>query len=169
MARGSGSFVDALRTIGVLGALLIASFFVGQIMTVKPDRPQSRVELADAVTGAKSVARFEVVAPRSLPEGWVATSARFTRDAWHLGVLTTDNEYIGLEQATSTPKAIIGDMAPKSRAAGTAHIGGARWLLRTEPDGDRIYVRRVGSTSVLVIGSAKRAEIERYVASLSRS
>ena len=96
MARGTGSVVDALRTIGVLGALLIASFFVGQIMTVKPDRPETRVDLADAVTGAKSVASFDVMAPRSLPKGWVATSTRFDADTWHLGVLTTDNKYIGL-------------------------------------------------------------------------
>lgn len=166
MARGSGSFVDALRTIGVLGALLIAAFFVGQVMTVKPDRPASRVELADAVTGAKSVASFQVVAPRRLPEGWVATSARFNADAWHLGVLTATNDYIGLEQATSTTRTILRDMAPKSRAAGTTDIGGNRWQLRTEPDGDRIYLRAMGSTSVLVIGSAPRAQIERYVASL---
>jgi hypothetical protein len=167
MARGSGSFVDALRTIGVLGALLIASFFVGQIMTVKPDRPETRVDLADAVTGAKAVARFDVVAPRRLPRGWVATSARFDAATWHLGVLTPDNKYVGLEQARSTPTTLVGDLAPKSRAAGVARIAGQAWHVRTEPDGDRIYVRDLGATSVLVIGSAKRVEIERYVASFS--
>lgn len=169
MARGSGSFVDALRTIGVLGALLIASFFVGKIMTVKPDRPEVRVELADAVTGAKSVARFDVVAPKALPKGWVATSARSDADTWHLGVLTPDNKYVGLEQAPLKPTTIIADFAPKSRAAGTIQIHGQSWQMRTEPDGDRIYVRKVGSTSVLVIGSAQRDELERYVASLSAS
>ncbi|MFL6088552.1 MAG: DUF4245 domain-containing protein [Aeromicrobium sp.] len=168
-ARRSGSFVDALRTVGVLGALLIASFFVGQIMTVKPDRPQSKVKLADAVAGAKAIATFDVVAPRRLPKGWVATSTRSKPDAWHLGALTDANKYVGLEQATSSPNAMIEDFAPKSRAAGEAEIGGATWRMRTESDGDRIYVRDLGKTSVLVIGSAPRPELERYVASLSAS
>jgi hypothetical protein len=169
MARGSSSFVDALRTIGVLGALLIASFFVGQIMTVKPDRPQERVALGDAVKGAKSVARFSVVAPRALPKGWVATSARFHPDSWHLGVLTIRNRYIGLEQAESTPATMIHDFAPRSRTRGTVDIAGRPWQMRTEADGDRIYVRDFGATSVLVIGSARRVELERYVASLVAS
>jgi membrane-bound ClpP family serine protease len=169
MARGSGSLADGLRTIGVLGALLIAAFFVGQIMTVKPDRPESRVELADAVAGAKASATYDVVAPRALPTGWIATSTRFGPDAWHLGVLTDDNKYVGLEQAVSSPKTIVADFAPKSRAAGEVTIAGEPWMVRTEVDGDRIYVRDFGTTSVLVIGSATRAELERYLASLSAS
>lgn len=156
-----------MRTMGVLGALLIASFFVGKIMTVKPDRPSVSVNLQDAVTGAKSVAGFTVIAPRTLPSGWVATSARFTGDAWHLGTLTPDNKYVGLEQATSSPATMLREFAPTSRAAGSAELGGERWNVRTESDGDRVYVRDFGATSVVVFGSAPRAALERYISSLS--
>jgi hypothetical protein len=102
-----------------------------------------------------------------LPKGWIATSARFGPDAWHLGVLTPDDKYVGLEQATGGAKAIVTEFAPKSRSAGTARILDHVWKVRTETDGDRVYVRDVGETSVLVIGSAPRAELERYVSSLS--
>jgi hypothetical protein len=165
--RKSGSFVDALRTIGVLGALLIASYFVGKIMTVHPDRPQNTVELADAVAGAKGIARFDVVAPGRLPGGADATSARFGPHAWHLGVLTKDNKYLGLEQEQARPATLVHDFAPTSRSAGTVTVGGHRWAARTEPDGDRVYVRDFGKTSVLVISSASRADTEAYVGSLT--
>ena len=150
-----------------MGALLLGAFVVGQLVTVTPDRPERRVELADAVAGARAAARFDVFAPRALPKGWVANSARFGPDGWHLGVLTTDDKYIGLEQATTSPERIVDDFAPKSRATGIVKLAGAAWQVRTESDGDRVYVRDLGETSVLVIGSAPRAELERYVSSLS--
>jgi hypothetical protein len=165
-ARKSGSFVDALRTIGVLGALLIASFFVGKFFTVQPDRPTSIVNLSDAVAGAKGIAKFDVIAPKVLPAGADATSARFEPRMWHLGVLTKDAEYIGLEQATVKPATLVHDFAATSRAAGSAQIAGRTWSVRTESDGDRVYVRDFGRTSVLVISSAGKAETERYVSSL---
>jgi hypothetical protein len=61
---------------------------------------------------------------------------------------------------------MVHDFAPKSRAAGSVKVGGRTWTTRTESDGDRIYVRDFGDTSVLVISSASRADTERYVSSL---
>jgi len=98
-----------LRTTAVMGALLLGVVLVGQLVTVTPDRPETRVDLADAVTGAKATATFDVIAPPVLPDGWIATSARFTPDAWHLGVLTADDKYIGLEQTTTSVKTIIAE------------------------------------------------------------
>jgi hypothetical protein len=149
-----------------MGALLLGAFVVGQLVTVTPERPERRVELADAVAGARASTGFDVVAPAALPKGWVANSARFGPDAWHLGVLTRQDKYIGLEQATMSVKGIVHDFAPKSRAVGEVQLNGKTWRVRTESDGDRIYVRDFGKTSVLVIGSARRTELERYVSSL---
>lgn len=165
-SRG-GTFGDALRTTAVMGVLLLGAFAVGQLVTVTPERPERRVELADAVAGAQATATFDVIAPRTLPKGWVANSARFGPDAWHLGVLTQQDKYIGLEQATTSAKGIVDDFAPKSRAVGKVRLGGNAWTVRTESDGDRVYVRDLGESSVLVIGSARRAELERYVSSLA--
>jgi hypothetical protein len=165
-SRG-GTFGDALRTTAVIGGLVFLAFLVGQLVTVNPDRPESRLELADAVAGAKSAATFDVIAPKSLPKGWIANSARFGPDGWHLGALTSRDKYVGLEQEKASVRSIVEDFAPKSRAGGTAVLGGATWQVRTESDGDRIYVRDAGETSVLVIGSATKAELERYVSSLA--
>ena len=171
MASAGGSrgrtFGDALRTTAILGVLLIGAFAIGQLVTVTPDRPERRVELADAIAGAQSSAAFDVIAPPSLPKGWIANSARFGPDAWHLGVLTDEDKYIGLEQATISAMGIVDDFAPKSRHVGEVRLNGNAWQVRTESDGDRIYVRDFGETSVLVMGSARRSELERYVLSLA--
>ena len=166
MARKSGSFVDALRTVGVLGAFLIASFFVGKFFTVQPDRPTSTIELDDAVTGARAMAKFDVIAPAELPAGAVATSARFKPSLWHLGVLTKNDRYLGLEQAPVKTATLVHDHAPDSRAAGSVELAGRPWSVRTESDGDRIYVRDFGATAVLVISSAGKTVTEDYVSSL---
>ena len=150
-----------------MGALLLGAFLVGQLVTVTPDRPERRVDLDDAVAGARAAATFDVIAPKSLPKRWIATSARFGPEAWHLGVLTADDKYIGLEQTTTSVEGIVDDFAPESRATGTVQLAGNAWQVRTESDGDRIYVRDFGETSVLVFGSAGRSELERYVSSLS--
>ena len=162
-----GTFGDAVRTTVIMGVLLLGALLIGQLVTVTPDRPVRRVDLADAVTGAKAAATFDVVAPRTLPKGWVATSARFGPKAWHLGVLTSKDKYVGLEQTTTSAKGIVDDFAPQSRAVGEVRLNGNAWQVRTESDGDRIYVRDLGETSVLVIGTARRAELERYVSSLA--
>jgi hypothetical protein len=150
-----------------MGALLLGVVLIGQLVTVTPDRPEVRVDLGDAVTGAKATATFEVIAPAALPDGWIATSARFTPDTWHLGVLTADDKYIGLEQTSTSARTIIDDFAPKSRAVGDVQLAGEAWQVRTESDGDRIYVRDLGDTSVLVVSSARRTEVESYISSLS--
>jgi len=147
--------------------LLIASYFVGKIMTVHPDRPQNTVKLADAVAGARGIAKFDVIAPKALPAGADATSVRFGPRAWHLGVLTRDNQYIGLEQERARPPTLVHDFAAKSRPVGTSKVAGRTWSTRAESDGDLIYVRDFGETSVLVISSADRAATERYVSSLA--
>jgi hypothetical protein len=81
-------------------------------------------------------------------------------------VLTSDNRYLGLEQATVEPATLVHDFAPESRPAGSARIAGREWSVRTEKDGDRIYVRDFGPTSVLVISSARTEATERYISSL---
>lgn len=171
MASAGGSrgrtFGDAVRTTVIMGVLLLGLFVVGQLVTVTPDRPELRVELGDAVAGARRTAKFDVIAPTTLAPGWIANSARSGPDAWHLGVLTPEDKYIGLEQAMTSVRGIVDDFAPESRAAGTVSLNGEAWQVRTESDGDRIYVRDFGETSVLVIGSARRAELERYVSSLA--
>ncbi|GAA3514626.1 hypothetical protein GCM10022234_06890 [Aeromicrobium panaciterrae] len=160
---------DVLRSVVVLGALVLGLWGFGQLFTNTPETTIKPIDYASTVKSARPAAQFELLAPTTLPKGWVATSARFTPETWHLGVVTDDEEYIGLEQQKVDAKVLVAAYAKGSKTAGTASIGGTSWDVRTGPDGDVTFVRSEAGLTTLVTGEASRAEVEAYVSSLSAS
>lgn len=168
-SRGNPSMGDVLRSVAVLGALILALWGFGRLFTNTPDEPVRAIDYAATVKSARPAAQFELLAPSTLPEGWVATSARFTPETWHLGVVTDDEQYVGLEQRKVEAKELVAMYAKGSKAAGTATIAGKSWDLRTGPGGGVTFVRTEAGLTTLVTGDAPRAEVEAYVSSLSAS
>ncbi len=168
-SRGNPSIGDILRSVGVLGLLILAIWGFGQLFTNTPDETVKPIDYAATVRSARPAADFDLLAPPTLPAGWAATSARFTPTSWHLGVITDDQDYIGLEQAKLDAKQLIDDFAKGSQSAGTVTIDGDTWDLRKGPDGDVTYVRTEAGLTTLVVGEAPRPDVEAYVASLSAS
>ncbi|MGI9084188.1 MAG: DUF4245 domain-containing protein [Aeromicrobium sp.] len=169
-SHGNPSMGDIARSLGVLGVIILILFGVGQLLTITPDKPTtSTVDYRTAAESSRTVADFDLLAPSTLPKGWRATSVRYEPDSWHLGVLTDEDAYIGLEQGRITETRAVERFAEGSRAAGTVVIDGATWTRRAGPDVDTTYVRRDGDLTNLVTGSAPPAEIERYISSLSAS
>src|SRR5215210_2846011 len=97
---------------GMVGALLVLLVGIGvfvvlrDVNRVDPADPVRPVDYVQPARFAQKAAPFQVLTPRHLPQGWTATSVRFdpTGDelSWHVGVLTEDRRYIGLEQARRT-------------------------------------------------------------------
>jgi uncharacterized protein DUF4245 len=168
-SRGNPRMGDILRSVGLLGLILVTLFGVGKLLTVTPDEPTHPVDYRSAVESSRKVADFDLLAPTKLPQGWRATSVRFDPDAWHLGVLTADDDYVGLEQVRTGEKRAIERFAEGSRADGSATIDGVTWSRRSGPGDDTTYVRREGDMTIVVTGTAPRDDIERYVSSLSSS
>jgi hypothetical protein len=160
---------DIFRSIAVLGGIILTLFVVGRIVTITPDQPTRAVDYREALESSRTVAEFDLYAPRSLPEGWRATSVRFEENAWHLGVVTDEDDYVGLEQVTDSTKRAIDRFGQGSRAFGETVIGGETWSLRTGPDDDLTYVRRDTGNTIVVTGTAPRPVMERYISSLSAS
>jgi hypothetical protein len=167
--RGNPSMGDILRTTGVIGLILLGLYGFGRFFTQEPDSPVKAIDYAAVVEQARPAADFALLAPKALPAGWQATSARFEPGSWHLGVLTDDQEYIGLEQLGADVDRAVDRFAQGSRAAGTADVGGETWTVRRGPQDRLTYVRRDGGLTTLVNGTAARSVIEDYVASLSAS
>ncbi len=168
-SRGNPSMGDIFRSIAVLGGIILTLFVVGRIVTITPDQPTRAVDYREAVESSRTVAEFDLYAPRSLPEGWRATSVRFEENAWHLGVVTDEDDYVGLEQVADSTKRAIERFGEGSRAVGESVIGGETWSLRTGPDDDLTYVRRDTRNTIVVTGTAPRPVMERYISSLSAS
>jgi hypothetical protein len=168
-SRGNPSLGDIARSVAVLGAIVLALFGIGKLLTLTPDDPAPSVDYKTAAESSRTVADFDLLAPTALPDGWRATSVRYETDEWHLGVLTDEDDYVGLEQLRATPWRTIERFAAGSRASGTVTIDGTAWSRRTGPDDDVTYLRRDGEVTTLVTSRAPRADVERYISSLSAS
>lgn len=158
---------DIIRSVLVLGLIILALWGLGKFFTRTPDDPVKAIDYATVVSQARPAADFALVAPDSLPSGWKATSARFEPNSWQLGVLTDDEEYIGLFQVKVGIDRAVDRFADGSKDAGSAEIAGEAWTVRKGPKDRLTYVRREGGLTTLINGTASRSVIEDYVSSLS--
>jgi hypothetical protein len=163
------SLGDMVRSVALL--LVPVLLFVGyqRLMTEEPEITPP-VDYATAAQSARAAAPFDVLAPADLPDGWRATSVRYEpgeQPHWHLGVLTDDNEYVGLEQVVAEVDEALEDFAPRTSPAGSTMIEGRRWELRTDPGrGETTLVRRDGQVSTVITGTVSHADLIAYVESL---
>ena len=162
---------------GLLGALLVLLLVVVGYVVVRaialPDRETSQptVDYAKVVPQARKAAKFDLVAPTRLPGGWRATSVRFDPGPpqhWHLGVLTSDKRYVGLEQGDRAVAPLVEEYVDKVPSRGAAvDVAGRPWSTYTDAGGDLALVRRQGNTTTLVVGhDVPRSQLVAYAASL---
>lgn len=161
---------DMLRSVAVIGVIMLGAVFIGSTLLTTPDQQVPTVDYKATVADVREVAPYEVVAPQSLPDGWRATSAEYEHGSegrWHLGVLTADDEYVGLEQTPRRQAEAVEEFSPDTEPRGKTAIGGDTWRVRANEQGETTLVRRSGGVTTLVTGTASRNQLESYVASLS--
>ncbi len=174
---------------GMLGALLVLVVGVGAFVLLRdanradPGSPVRAVDYVGPAQFAQEEARFELLTPRTLPDGWSATSVRFDPTAevqyWHLGLLTAEERYVGLEQAERTPSAMVADFVDEEAdKGGEVAIAGASWTTWTDPGrdpeadpstaprGDLALVHEDSGVTTLVVGTVSQDVLTDFVASL---
>jgi hypothetical protein len=112
-----------------------------------------RVELLTA----QRAAPYPVLAPEGLGEGWKATVVSYKReqdDAWQLGFLDPDTQYVAVHQSTAEPKHYIPDVTQQAKDSGkTQTVGGQVWQRWEGPKYDAL-VRTDGGATTVVTGTA---------------
>jgi len=161
---------------GMVGAMVVLLVVIGAFVAFRdlnrtdPADPVKAVDYRSPARFARQEARFPVLAPRQLPDGWMATSARFEngdQQSWHLGVLTEDRHYVGLEQSEDSPGTMVEEFVDeKAIEGGEVSVGGQSWRSWTSPDGDRALVREVEGGTTLVVGPVPEATLETFLATL---
>lgn len=160
---------DIVRSVAVIGLIVLGLYAFGKFFTQEPESPTPAVDYATIVDQVRPVADFKVLAPSSLPKGWKANRASYDIEGWHLGVLTDDEDYIGLDQSKVSVGRAVERFADGSKADGSADIDGETWSVRKGPEDRTTYVRRDGDVTTVVIGTPSRRVIEDYITSLSAS
>lgn len=166
--RSAGGMVGALVVlVGLIGVWLALHALTGN----DPPSPVQTVDYTRDVPTARKAAGFDLVAPPRLPSGWRATTVSFTpglRSHWHLGVLTDQGRYVGLEQSTESVTSMVRAYVDESAARGTPlDVSGQSWSTYTDARGDLALARREGRTTTVVIGHrVPRSDLVSYTASL---
>ena len=136
-----------------------------------PD-PVKVVDPTSVIAGARAAETWPVYAPVGLPSGWRCTSARVDtaldgQDIVHLGYLTPDDKYVGLEQSASKALTFVTDATVSGRQTGTREVGVVAWTTYQSDDGShRSLVRTADGATYVVVGTAGWDVIDRFTSSL---
>ena len=170
--RTSGGLVGAMivTVLAVVGFVAFRSVF-----TDREPTPVRAVDYTTTVTSARADKQLLVMAPPRLPPGWRATSATYTRGAkptWHLGLLTDDGSYVGVEESRDSVEQLVEEhVDPDADRGKDVTIDGRTWQTWTDEGGDHAVARslRAGGRVVeswVVVGTGPVEEIHDFAASL---
>jgi hypothetical protein len=161
---------------GMVGAMivlvLVVALFVAfrAVNRTQPENTVDAVDYSRPAEFAREQARFPLLAPAELPEGWRATSVRFTngRDqAWHVGFLTGDDRYVGLEQADEDAEDLVEEHVDAEATEGRpVTVDGDEWRTWTDAGGDTALVRETDEVTTLVVGTVDRETLVEFVHTL---
>lgn len=173
--RTSGGLVGAML-VTVLAVLAFAAFRA--VTSDTEPTPVRAVDYATTVTSARAENLLLVLAPDRLPLGWKATSATYTggtAPTWHLGTLTEDREYVGVEEARTGIEDLVKEHVDADAERGEdVTMAGVTWQSWTDAGGDYALARTLDGPedvqeSVLVVGSAPADEVRDLAGSLTGS
>jgi len=161
---------------GMVGAmvvlvLVVAGFVIfREINRNDPANPVKALDITQSVEFAREEARFPLLAPAELPEGWIATSVRFERgrqQSWHLGMLTDEEKYVGLEQERQPLDDMVEEHVDEEAERGDdVVVDGQTWQTFTDEDDDLALVRETPEVTTLLVGRVPQETFEELLATL---
>lgn len=153
----------------VLLVVVVGFVVLRDLNRVEPQGPADAVSYQRSADYAGEVLGFEVLSPEELPDGWRATSVRFAPEPprWHLGLLTEEGKYVGLEQARSSEQDMVTTYVDESPTrASDVTIEGKPWTSWTDEDGDRALVRSGPEVTTLVVGPVEQDVLVGFIKTL---
>ena len=166
---------------GMVGALIVTILFVLAFVGWRGlfrddvDSAAATVDWQESVKLADD-AGLRVVRPSELPDGWQATSVDLVAvgddPRWGLGVLTDDDDFIGIRQQDASVDDLVGlyvddDPTEGEEVSLTSDVA-STWQTWSDDGGDHGYSTELGDESLLVYGSAPVEEIESFIGLLTR-
>jgi hypothetical protein len=155
-----------------LGVVLL---IIGAFMLLSPRRHYDAVKQIDysqPLRDARKVAPYRLAAPEGLPPRWRATSVRYDGDVngdaqWHLGFVSPQDEYVGLEQTDGPARDFIFNLSNRGLEDGTTVVRGEVWdrYLRESRD-VRSLARTENGVTTLITGTASYQEMAEFAAAL---
>lgn len=180
MSESSGSPGRYQRTPnGLVGAMIVTVLVVLAFVAwraINRDDLEIKPEPVDYLGAVREIQStgVDVVYPAQLPADWICTSANYApgrSPEWDLGTLTPDDDFVGLqlrdESIEDLVETYVDAEATEGDAATVRTDVGSTWRTFTDDGGDFALAAEVGDRSLLVYGSAPRAQVETFAATLT--
>ena len=167
---------------GMLAALIVVVIGVAAYVGIRGllnDNAASPVQTVDYHRWAKSGrddGKLQILVPRPMPAGWRATSVTYSTGlapAWHIGMLTGQGRYVGLEEQWASPAEMVQQYVDSNAVRGKpVRIAGRTWQVWTDHRGDyalqdsRPSKVKEHPETIVVVGDAPPEQIRRFVATL---
>jgi hypothetical protein len=110
-----------VRSLGLVGVIVVGMVAFSQ--SGQPQRPPVTVDIPATVSAARSHADFPVLAMQALPEGWYANFAEYSAaadrsrsSAFHIGYVTPDEQYFGVDVVAATNAVVPTHAAVRSES-----------------------------------------------------
>ncbi|MFG1620421.1 DUF4245 domain-containing protein [Kribbella sp. NPDC049227] len=155
----------------LLACFIVVAFLM--IVTWRPKHEQVKaVEYTAQLEDAKKIVPW-VRGPEPMPSGWTATSVEFRTPeqapiTWHLGVVTNEKKYVGLEQSNVTGGKYQSDELGRTSDDGTSTLGGVTWqrkVLLDRKEENALVLVGSGATTI-VTGNAGYPALEAFASAL---
>ena len=162
---------------GMVGAMVVLVLLVGGFVAVQAlgrDQdvdPVKTVDYQPVAEQARSAKKLFVLTPEPMPDGWRATSVSYVpgrAPRWHLGILTDDQKYVGIEESLSSEKDVVAEFVdPDAERGRDVRLKGRTWHVWTDSGGDYALVLPTPKETVLVGGSAGQKAVRELFDGLS--
>ncbi len=159
--RGRQTALDMVRSLAAIGAAVA----VVVLLVPRSGEPVVQpVELDAAVAAAEAAGDVPVVRP-DLGDDWQLTSARRESPdgsvpaTWHLGYLSPDEEYVGLEVTREATPSWVQDVTSDGEETTTLDVAGQAWTVLASPEGRTSLLLEQPDRAVVVTGSAVLDEL----------
>ncbi|WP_205471339.1 DUF4245 domain-containing protein [Nocardioides sp. SYSU D00038] len=155
---------------GLIASLVVTVLAVALFVVLRnanrtePVLEPESVDYLDVVAQAAD-GGTDLVHPRRLPEGWIATSIDLDRapePGWGIGILTDDDTFVGLRQEDADVRDLVEEYVDENAVTeDPIEVPGAiapTWQGWSDDGGDLGWSAEVGGETVLVYGSASAAD-----------
>lgn len=169
-SRGNPALGDILRSVLVLAVAVLAVVWLGGGLNSDPAVEPEPVDVDAVARRAADTATYPLLVPSTLPEAWQATQARWdpAGQQWHLGLLTENDAYVGLEQARGVSiRDLVQSFVGAAEPDGEEDVDGAPWRVYVDTANDRTaLLRSGGGVTTMVLGSPPRATLVAFAETL---
>ena len=171
------------KTVNNLVYSLLATLVTVLVLVLivpRSDTPLDRdVDFAAVAAQVQPSVSEQLVVP-VLPPGWRANTAEWRAGAsddvasWYIGLLTAQNEFIGLTQAVDANPTWLAEQLDKVAAGDTITVDGVEWDVYRNPapaadqgNFESALVTEAGDSTYLLIGTASDQELTVLAGALS--